>query len=54
MGEVCAQRGGGYRDAPGGAGAAQDEKKPAWAEDTEDQRAGRGGALGAGLRRGRG
>ena len=41
---MCAQRGGGYRDAPGREGAAQVDEKPAWAEDTEDQRAGRGGA----------
>lgn len=40
---VCAQRGGGYRDAPGREGAAEDEEKPAWAEDTEDCGAGRAG-----------
>lgn len=37
MGEVCAHRGGGYRDAPGRQSAAQDEEKSPWAEDTEDQ-----------------
>ena len=37
MGEVCAHRGGGYRDAPGRQSAAQEEEKSPWAEDTEDQ-----------------